>query len=172
MQKILSTYLFVSRKLTHELLAQISEHGFSGLEVFCSRAHFDYGSKQEIQALKSALEANRMTLSSLHAPTSKDLSATRESGTPLSICEVERVRRIEAMDEFKRAIDVSEELPFSTHGAAHGRVARNGRPTQTRCGVQFTGASGAACASCWSDAGRGKYHQRNGRSCVLAGVCG
>jgi sugar phosphate isomerase/epimerase len=113
MQKILSTYLFVSRKLTHELLAQISEHGFSELEVFCSRAHFDYGSKQEIQALKSALEANRMTLSSLHAPTSKDMSATRESGTPLSICEVERVRRIEAMDEFKRAIDVSEELPFS-----------------------------------------------------------
>src|SRR5216683_972170 len=113
MQKILSTYLFVSRKLTYELLAQISEHGFSGLEVFCSRAHFDYGSKQEIQALKSALEANRITLSSLHAPTSKDMSATRESGTPLSICEIERVRRIEAMDEFKRAIDVSEELPFS-----------------------------------------------------------
>jgi sugar phosphate isomerase/epimerase len=113
MQKILSTYLFVSRKLTSELLAQISEHGFSGLEVFCSRAHFDYGSKQDIQTLKSALEANRMTLSSLHAPTSKDLSATRESGTPLSICEIERVRRIEAMDEFKRAIDVSEDLPFS-----------------------------------------------------------
>jgi len=113
MQKVLSTYLFVSHKLTPELLAQISEHGFSALEVFCSRAHFDYGSKQEIQALASALEANRMTLSSLHAPTSRDLSATRESGTPLSICEVERVRRIEAMDELKRAIDVSEELPFS-----------------------------------------------------------
>jgi sugar phosphate isomerase/epimerase len=113
MQKILSTYLFVSRKLNADLLAQICAHGFSALEVFCSRAHFDYGSKQEIQALKSALEANRMTLSSLHAPTSKDLSATRESGTPLSICEVERVRRIEAMDEFKRAIDVSEDLPFS-----------------------------------------------------------
>jgi len=113
MQKVLSTYLFVSHKLTPELLAQISENGFSALEVFCSRAHFDYGSKQEIQALASALEANRMTLSSLHAPTSRDLSATRESGTPLSICEVERVRRIEAMDELKRAIDVSEELPFS-----------------------------------------------------------
>jgi sugar phosphate isomerase/epimerase len=113
MQKVLSTYLFVSHKLTPELLTQISENGFSALEVFCSRAHFDYGSKQEIQALASALEANRMTLSSLHAPTSRDLSATRESGTPLSICEVERVRRIEAMDELKRAIDVSEDLPFS-----------------------------------------------------------
>jgi sugar phosphate isomerase/epimerase len=113
MQKVLSTYLFISRKLTPELLAQISEIGFSAVEVFCSRAHFDYGSKQEIRALASALEASRMTLNSLHAPTSRDLSATRESGTPLSICEVERVRRIEAMDELKRAIDVSEELPFS-----------------------------------------------------------
>lgn len=113
MQKVLSTYLFVSRKLTPELLAQVCEHGFEAVEVFCSRAHFDYGSKQEIQALKSALEANRMTLSSLHAPTSRDFSAMRESGTPLSICEVERVRRIEAMDEYKRAIDVAEDLPYS-----------------------------------------------------------
>jgi sugar phosphate isomerase/epimerase len=113
MQKVLSTYLFVSRKLTLELLKQICEHGFEAVEVFCSRAHFDYGSKQEIQALKSALEVNRMTLSSLHAPTSRDLSAMRESGTPLSICEVERVRRVEAMDEYKRAIDVAEELPFA-----------------------------------------------------------
>jgi len=113
MQKALSTYLFVSRKLTPELLAQISENGFSAIEVFCSRAHFDYGSRQDVRALASALEANRMTLNSLHAPTSRDLSATRESGTPLSICEVERVRRIEAMDELKRAIDVSEDLPFS-----------------------------------------------------------
>jgi sugar phosphate isomerase/epimerase len=113
MQRILSTYLFVSRKLTAEVLAQIKEHGFSAIEVFCSRAHFDYAANQEIQALKSALEANHMTLSSLHAPTSRDMSATRESGTPLSICEIERVRRIEAMDEFKRAIDVAEELPFS-----------------------------------------------------------
>jgi sugar phosphate isomerase/epimerase len=113
MQKALSTYLFVSRKLTAELLAQISENGFTAVEVFCSRGHFDYTSAQEIAALKSALEANRMTLQSLHAPTSRDLSATRESGTPLSICEIERVRRIEAMDELKRAIDVAEELPFS-----------------------------------------------------------
>jgi sugar phosphate isomerase/epimerase len=113
MQKILSTYVFVSRKLTPEMLAQIGQSGFSAIEVFCSRAHFDYASKQEIQTLAAALEANQMTMSSLHAPTSRDMSATRESATPLSICEVERVRRIEAMDELKRALDVSEDLPFS-----------------------------------------------------------
>jgi sugar phosphate isomerase/epimerase len=113
MQRILSTYLFVSRKLTPDLLGQIAEHGFEGLEIFCSLAHFDYTSKAEIRAMGSALSAHRLTLHSLHAPTSRDRSATRESGTPLSICEVERVRRIDAMDELKRAIDVAEELPFS-----------------------------------------------------------
>src|SRR5215467_13571276 len=113
MQRVLSTYLFISRKLTAELLGQIRSGGFSAVEVFCSRAHFDYATKQEVRALASLLEANQMKLDSLHAPTSKDSSATRESGQPLSICEVEKVRRIEAMDEFKRAIDVSEDLPFS-----------------------------------------------------------
>jgi len=113
MQKVLSTYLFISRKLTPELIGQIREGGFNALEVFCSRAHFDYAAKQEVRALASLLEAHQMRLDSLHAPTSKDSSATRESGQPLSICEVEKVRRIEAMDEFKRAIDVSEDLRFS-----------------------------------------------------------
>jgi sugar phosphate isomerase/epimerase len=110
---VLSTYLFISRKLTPELLGEIREGGFDALEIFCSRAHFDYGTRQEVRALAAALEANRLSLDSLHAPTSKDASATRESGTPLSICEVEKVRRIEATDELKRAIDVSEDLPFS-----------------------------------------------------------
>jgi len=112
MQRILSTYLSVSRKLTPEFLSQVAENGFTAVEIFCSRAHFDYASKQEIQSLAGMLQHHRLELASLHAPTSKDASAMRESGIPLSVCEVERVRRIEAMDEFKRAIDVAEELSF------------------------------------------------------------
>ena len=112
MQRLLSTYLFVSRKLNRELLGQIADAGFTGVEIFCSRAHFDYSSKTEAREIGSALDGLGLALTSLHAPTSRDLSATRESGQPLSICEVERVRRIEAMDELKRAIDVAEDLPF------------------------------------------------------------
>jgi sugar phosphate isomerase/epimerase len=112
MQRLLSTYLFISRKLTRDLLGQISRAGFQGVEIFCSRSHFDYGTKTEVREMAQALSDHRLSLSSLHAPTSRDLSATREGGQPLSICEVERVRRIEAMDELKRAIDVAEELPF------------------------------------------------------------
>jgi len=113
MQRLLSTYLFVSRKLTSELLEQIAGAGFQGLEIFCTRSHFEYSVKSEIQAVNSALEQHHLQLVSLHAPTSRDLSAMRESGTPLSICEVERVRRIEAMDELKRVIDVADDLPYA-----------------------------------------------------------
>jgi sugar phosphate isomerase/epimerase len=112
MQRLLSTYLFVSRKLNRDLLGEIAGAGFQGVEIFCSRAHFNYTSKAEAQEIRQILADSRLALTSLHAPTSRDMSATRESGQPLSICEVERVRRIEAMDEFKRAIDVAEELPF------------------------------------------------------------
>ncbi len=113
MQRLLSTYLFVSRKLTPELLGQISDAKFQGVEIFCARSHFEYAAKAEVQAMGGALEAHGLKLASLHGPTSRDLSAMRESGTPLSICEVERVRRIEAMDELKRVIDVADDLPYA-----------------------------------------------------------
>lgn len=113
MERLLSTYLFVSRKLTRDLISQIGGAGFHGVEIFCSRSHFDYTSRAEIQNIAGALADAKLKLVSLHAPTSRDLSAAREGGQPLSICEVERVRRIEAMDELKRAIDVAEELRFS-----------------------------------------------------------
>jgi sugar phosphate isomerase/epimerase len=113
MQRLLSTYVFISRKLTPELIGQIAASGFQGLEIFCSRSHFDYTNRAAVQEIGRVLGENRLTLASLHAPTSRDLSATREGGQPLSICEGERVRRIEAMDELKRAIDVAEDVPFS-----------------------------------------------------------
>jgi len=113
MQRILSTYLFVSKKLTPEFLALIHGAGFQAIELFASRGHFDYTQTQEVRGMAHILADNRLQLASLHAPTSRDFGPNREGGIPLSITEVERVRRIEAMDELKRAIDIAENLPFS-----------------------------------------------------------
>ncbi len=113
MQRILSTYLFVSKKLNRELLAQIHASGFQAVEIFASRGHFDYADKQEVRSIAQALADNHLVLNSLHAPTNRDLNVNREGGSPLSVTEVERVRRIEAMDELKRVIDGAEDLPFS-----------------------------------------------------------
>src|SRR5262249_14508203 len=112
MQRILSTYFFVAKKLTPELVKEIHNARFQAIELFANRGHFDYTNKAEVRALGQILADNRLRLLSLHAPTSRDFGPNREGGTPLSITEVERVRRIEAMDELKRAIDVAEDLPF------------------------------------------------------------
>src|SRR2546430_15684771 len=69
--------------------------------------------KPEIQPVAAALDQHGLQIVALHAPPSRDVSAMRESGAPLSICEVERVRRIEAMDELKRVIDVADDLPYA-----------------------------------------------------------
>jgi sugar phosphate isomerase/epimerase len=112
MQRILSTYLFVSKKLAPELLTQIHQHRFQAVEIFASRSHFDYVTKQEVRTIAQSLTDNHLQLNSLHAPTSRDVHVNREGSAPLSITEVERVRRIEAMDELRRVIDVAEDLPY------------------------------------------------------------
>ena len=40
------------------------------------------------------------------------MSPTRESSAPLSISDLERTRRLEAVDEIKRVLDMAEDLPF------------------------------------------------------------
>ena len=112
MQRVLSTYLFVNRKLTADLVKEAAGAGVSAIELFCSRGHFDYRSAELARELGSWLAGNNLTLHSIHAPTMRDFHTSRESGAPLSISDPERLRRQEAVDEIKRALDLVEQVPF------------------------------------------------------------
>ena len=112
MQRVLSTYLFVNHRLTAPLVGEASRAGATAIELFCSRGHFDYRSEDSGRELASWLSGNNMTLHSIHSPTTRDFHPTRESGAPLSICDPERLRRQEAVDEIKRALDLVEYAPF------------------------------------------------------------
>jgi sugar phosphate isomerase/epimerase len=112
MQRILSTYLFVNRKLTAALVGESANAGFSAIELFCSRGHFDYRSADEARDLNSWLSGNNLALNSIHSPTNRDFHLSRESAIPLSISDPERLRRQEAVDEIKRALDLVEHVPF------------------------------------------------------------
>jgi len=112
MQRILSTYRYVSQPLTPALLTEIARAGVSGVEIFCSSYHFNYANPQSVRELAGALHDCGLKLHSLHAPTERDSSQGRGSGLPVSISEPERIRRQDAVDEVKRAIDVAEMLPF------------------------------------------------------------
>src|SRR5260370_40430768 len=82
MQRLLSTYLFVSRKFTPELLEHIAGAGFQGIEIFCTLSHFEYSMKPEIRTMADALEARKLQLASLSAPTSRVGSSMRVSAQP------------------------------------------------------------------------------------------
>ena len=112
MPRTLSTYLFIQRKLSSAAIESAARAGFDAIEVFCERGHFDYRSDGDARELGNWLEANHMALHSVHAPVHRDLGPSREGGSPLSISEPERVRRTEAVDEIKRALDLTEHVPF------------------------------------------------------------
>jgi sugar phosphate isomerase/epimerase len=126
MQRVLSTYLFVNRKLTSAFIGEAARTEVSAIELFCSRGHFDYRSAEDGRELASWLAGNNLTLHSIHSPTTRDFHLSRESGAPLSISDPERLRRQEAVDEIKRALDLVEQVPFKyciQHVARHRDVA-------------------------------------------------
>jgi len=112
MRRILSTYRYVHQPLSREMLQAIAQAGIHGVEIFCASSHFTYRSPEALRELGGALGEFGLTLHSLHSPTERNSSPGRDSGIPISISETERVRRVDAVDEVKRAIDVAETVPF------------------------------------------------------------
>lgn len=112
MQRVLSTYRYVRQQLNASLLTEISRAGIKNIEIFCAQPHFNYGDSQAVRDLAGSLEEHGLALHSLHAPTQRDLAPGRESGFPISISDPERVRRLDAVDEVKRALEVAERIPF------------------------------------------------------------
>jgi sugar phosphate isomerase/epimerase len=125
MQRVLSTYRYVHHPLGPTLLAEIAQAGIPAIEIFCTLGHFNYRSQPAVLELGGALEESGLKLHSLHSPTERDTTVGRDSGVPISISETERVRRLDAVDEVKRAIEVAERIPFQylVQHIGHGREA-------------------------------------------------
>jgi sugar phosphate isomerase/epimerase len=129
MERVLSTYRFIGQPLSLGLIGDAASAGIKSVEVFCDYAHFNYRSPQSIRDLGDWLNAHGVALHSLHSPTERESSAGRDSGSPISICDPERTRRLDALDEVKRALDVAERLPFRylVQHMGHGRQSADGR---------------------------------------------
>jgi sugar phosphate isomerase/epimerase len=123
MQRVLSTYRYINQPLTPALLADISQAGIATVEIFCAPRHFSYREPQAVRELADALGEYRLELHALHSPTERDLSPGRESGVPISISDPERIRRLDAVDEVKRALEVAERIPcrYLIQHMGHGR---------------------------------------------------
>src|SRR6202046_3431137 len=129
MRRILSTYRYIHQPLTTGLLAEIGRAKIDAIEVFCAPSHFNYRDEQKIRELSDALGEYHLDLHSLHSPTERDLAPGRESGVPISISDTERIRRLDAVDEVKRALDVAGRIPFRylVQHIGHGRDSADQR---------------------------------------------
>jgi sugar phosphate isomerase/epimerase len=113
MKHILSTHLFVNHRLTGALLARIQQTGVPAVEVFCARQHLDYHNKEQVAELGHWFRDSELKLHSLHAPMYNDEIWGRSGPQAVvTITEVTKGRRMEMVDEIKRAIEVAETIPF------------------------------------------------------------
>jgi sugar phosphate isomerase/epimerase len=111
-RRLISTYRWISHKLTPAILTDAENAGIDAVEIFCSAGHFNYRDPETVREIAAWFTGHSMKLHSMHAPTALDFSPGREGGSPVSVSDLERVRRLDAVDEIKRALEVAEKVPF------------------------------------------------------------
>lgn len=111
MLRAMSSYVYISKRLHPGLLDAMKRGGAQAVELFAARGHFNYTDKEHIKELSSWFKSEGVELHSMHSPIY--MSNNFKSGSPpLNIVDPEKPRRIEAMDEIKRAVEVAEHMPF------------------------------------------------------------
>jgi sugar phosphate isomerase/epimerase len=108
----LSTHLFVNDRLSSHILDGILNAGFHQIEIFAALQHLDYHDVNHVRDVAGWFRDHEVQLFSLHAPIYNDDEWGRHGGMPVSIAYLERRKRIDSMEEIKRAIQVAELLPF------------------------------------------------------------
>jgi sugar phosphate isomerase/epimerase len=113
MQRVLSTHLFVNHRLTVAQLDKIQHAGIPAVEIFCARQHLDYRDRAQITELGHWFRDSELKLHSLHAPIYTDEIWGRSGPhSIITITEPVKGKRLEMVDEIKRALDIAETIPF------------------------------------------------------------
>ena len=113
MERALSTHLFVSHRLTSVWLDRIWNAGIPLVELFCARQHLDYRNKAQISELGHWFRDSQLKLHSLHSPMySDDVWGRSGPNAVITITEPQKSRRLDMVDEIKRALEIAEVIPF------------------------------------------------------------
>jgi sugar phosphate isomerase/epimerase len=82
------------------------------VEVFAARQHFDYASREHVSELADWFSSNTVAPFSMHAPLYPDREMGRAGAPAVNVLHPEKARRIDSMDEIKRALEAAELIPF------------------------------------------------------------
>ncbi|RRA48393.1 sugar phosphate isomerase/epimerase [Acidipila sp. EB88] len=112
MLKVISTHVFLRSRLHPGLLDTLARTGTAGIEIFAAREHFDYTDPSSLREIGDWFRANPVELFSMHAPLYSDRDSGRGGEPSVNVVHQDKSRRIDAMDEVKRALEVAEQIPF------------------------------------------------------------
>jgi len=113
MRRAMSTLYYARRERLHPgLLDQMVSGGAEAIEIFAARGHFDYSDHHHVRQVANWFRSTGVAFHSMHSPMYSDDEWGRGGEPPVNIASVEKLHRIAAMDEIKRAIEVAEQLPF------------------------------------------------------------
>lgn len=112
MLKVISSHVFLTHRLHPGLLDVFARTGAQGVELFAARQHFDYTSRPDIRELAEWFRSNPIEPFSIHAPMFPDNEMGRGGAPAVNVIHPEKARRIDAMDEIKRALEVAEQIPL------------------------------------------------------------
>jgi sugar phosphate isomerase/epimerase len=112
-KRALSTHLFVNHRLTTVWLDRIWNAGVPLVEIFCARQHLDYRDRAQIAELGHWFRDAELKLHSLHSPMySDDVWGRTGPDAVISITETVKFKRLQMVDEIKRALEIAEVVPF------------------------------------------------------------
>ncbi len=113
MYHVLSTHLFVNHRLTVAQLDKVQRAGIPAVEIFCGRQHLDYRDRAQITELGHWFRDSDLKLHSIHAPMYNDEFWGRSGPqSVITITEPVKGKRLEMVDEIKRALEIAETIPF------------------------------------------------------------
>ena len=112
MQPGISTQVFLQQRLHPGLLDALVRGGAKTIEVFAARHHFDYADRSVVREIAQWFRSNDVA-ATLHQPLYADAQWSRHVAPTLNLIDVEKSRRIDAMDEVKRALESAEQIPFT-----------------------------------------------------------
>lgn len=112
MLKVISSHVFLRSRLHPGLLDTLARTGAEAIEIFAARQHFDYTERPVVREMAEWFRANPVAPFSLHAPLYSDTDGGRGGEPSVNVVHLEKSRRIDAMDEVKRALEVAEQIPF------------------------------------------------------------
>ncbi|MGA2211883.1 MAG: sugar phosphate isomerase/epimerase family protein [Bryobacteraceae bacterium] len=113
MEHVLSTHLLVNHRLNTVWLDRIWQAGIPAVEIFCARQHLDYRDRAQIAELGHWFRDTKLELRSLHSPIYSDEMWGRSGpNAHINITEPVKSKRLDMLDEIKRALDISEVIPF------------------------------------------------------------